>query len=98
MRVPDTLLDAVKEEQNRAREVGRGARGGSASGNRGGVLLDLSSPWITADMFVWFQVGGHHPEVRSLSLVMFLCVRLMVRSGRGRGGPLRGGRGRGRGI
>ncbi|KAF8236076.1 Sm-like ribonucleoprotein [Tricholoma matsutake] len=36
LRVPDTLLDAVKEEQNRAREAGRGARGGNVSGNRGG--------------------------------------------------------------
>ncbi|KAF7362350.1 U6 snRNA-associated Sm-like protein LSm4 [Mycena venus] len=27
LRVPDTLLDAVKEEQNRARDAGRGARG-----------------------------------------------------------------------
>jgi len=36
LRVPDTLLDAVKEEQNRAREAGRGARGGNVSGGRGG--------------------------------------------------------------
>jgi len=27
LRVPDTLLDAVKEEQNRARDVGRSSRG-----------------------------------------------------------------------
>jgi len=43
LRVPDTLLDAVKEEQNRAREAGRGARGGNVSGNRGGSFLPLSS-------------------------------------------------------
>jgi hypothetical protein len=30
--VPDTLLDVVKEEQNRARDVGRNARGGHAGG------------------------------------------------------------------
>jgi len=37
LRVPDTLLDAVKEEQNRARDAGRGARGAYVSGgNRGG--------------------------------------------------------------
>ncbi|KAI0732488.1 hypothetical protein C8Q72DRAFT_774172, partial [Fomitopsis betulina] len=38
LRVPDTLLDAVKEEQNRAREAGRSARGAhvSGAGNRGG--------------------------------------------------------------
>ena len=35
LRVPDTLLDAVKDEQARAREANRGARGGHASGPRG---------------------------------------------------------------
>ena len=36
--MPDTLLDAVKEEQTRAREAGKSARGTHASGpgNRGG--------------------------------------------------------------
>ncbi|KAG6920128.1 hypothetical protein DXG01_004894 [Tephrocybe rancida] len=36
LRVPDTLLDAVKDEQNRARDAGRGARGAHVSGTRGG--------------------------------------------------------------
>ncbi|KNZ81222.1 U6 snRNA-associated Sm-like protein LSm4, partial [Termitomyces sp. J132] len=38
LRVPDTLLDAVKEEQNRARDAGRNARGrgAPARGGRGG--------------------------------------------------------------
>ncbi|KAL0579638.1 asparagine--tRNA ligase [Marasmius crinis-equi] len=54
LRIPDTLLDTVKEEQNRAREAGRNSRGGGQP-NRGG--------------------------------------------GRGgRGAPMRGGRGRGRGV
>ncbi|KAG7091201.1 RNA processing protein [Marasmius oreades] len=35
LRIPDTLLDAVKEEQSRAREAGRNARGGGPQ-NRGG--------------------------------------------------------------
>ncbi|KAJ8076662.1 RNA processing protein [Marasmius tenuissimus] len=35
LRIPDTLLDTVKEEQNRAREAGRSARGGGQP-NRGG--------------------------------------------------------------
>ncbi|TEB14265.1 Sm-like ribonucleo protein [Coprinellus micaceus] len=35
LRVPDQLLDAVKEEQNRAREAGRNARGGHGPGGRG---------------------------------------------------------------
>ncbi|KAF9268501.1 Sm-like ribonucleoprotein [Marasmius fiardii PR-910] len=34
LRIPDTLLDSVKEEQNRAREAGRTSRGGPQ--NRGG--------------------------------------------------------------
>ncbi|KZP13744.1 hypothetical protein FIBSPDRAFT_869018 [Athelia psychrophila] len=39
LRVPDTLLDTVKEEQARARESGRGGRGGS--GPRGKQPADL---------------------------------------------------------
>ncbi|KIM82508.1 hypothetical protein PILCRDRAFT_464490 [Piloderma croceum F 1598] len=35
LRVPDTLLDTVKDEQARARESGRGGRGGHAGGPRG---------------------------------------------------------------
>ncbi|KAG2358087.1 hypothetical protein BDR07DRAFT_1295920, partial [Suillus spraguei] len=36
LRVPDTLLDTVKEEQTRAREAGRSARG-TGPGMRGGT-------------------------------------------------------------
>ncbi|KAI5123830.1 hypothetical protein M0805_009122 [Coniferiporia weirii] len=36
LRVPETLLDKVKEDQDRAREVGRGARGGGGGGGMGG--------------------------------------------------------------
>ncbi|KAI0316578.1 hypothetical protein OF83DRAFT_1126082 [Amylostereum chailletii] len=35
LRVPDQLLDAVKDEQVRAREAGKGMRGGMAAGGRG---------------------------------------------------------------
>lgn len=35
LRVPDMLLDVVKEEQTRAREAGKSARGGSHSGGVG---------------------------------------------------------------
>ncbi|KAI0067613.1 Sm-like ribonucleoprotein [Artomyces pyxidatus] len=35
LRVPDTLLDAVKEEQTRAREAGKSARGSHISGAGG---------------------------------------------------------------
>ncbi|KAF9463565.1 hypothetical protein BDZ94DRAFT_1217957 [Collybia nuda] len=37
LRVPDTLLDAVKDEQNRARDIGRGTRGAHNVGGRGGA-------------------------------------------------------------
>ncbi|KAF8489682.1 hypothetical protein JB92DRAFT_3085239 [Gautieria morchelliformis] len=58
LRVPDALLDDVKEEQNRAREASRGARG-----------------------------AGAGPRGRGIG-----------QRGRGaRGGPMRGGRGGGRG-
>jgi len=36
LRIPDTLLDAVKDEQNRAREAGRSARGAHVSGGSRG--------------------------------------------------------------
>ena len=50
LRVPDTLLDAVKEEQNRAREAGRSARG-SHVGGPGGRGLFVFVPFIIgADM------------------------------------------------
>ncbi|KDQ12027.1 hypothetical protein BOTBODRAFT_34888 [Botryobasidium botryosum FD-172 SS1] len=35
LRVPDVLLDTVKEEQLRARDASRGARGGAPRGGRG---------------------------------------------------------------
>ncbi|KAF8806692.1 Sm-like ribonucleoprotein, partial [Phlegmacium glaucopus] len=59
LRVPDTLLDVVKEEQNRARDVGRSSRGTHTGGK-----VSLSPSYSQS---------------------------------RGRGGPIRGARGRGRG-
>jgi hypothetical protein len=44
LQVPDTLLDAVKEEQNRAREAGRSARGAHVSGTRGTPAFALLTP------------------------------------------------------
>lgn len=41
LRVPDTLLDSVKEEQARARESGRG-RGGHSNNPRGALFLFFS--------------------------------------------------------
>ncbi|KAG2043866.1 hypothetical protein BDR03DRAFT_1047071 [Suillus americanus] len=61
LRVPDTLLDTVKEEQTRAREAGRGARGGGGAGMRGGASELISLP---------FQVRhtDHDPLARSCPL------------------------------
>ncbi|KEP55615.1 putative U6 snRNA-associated-like-Sm protein LSm4 [Rhizoctonia solani 123E] len=44
LRVPDALLDSVKEEQLRARDANRG-RGGAPGGNRGMFLSHML--WIT---------------------------------------------------
>jgi len=38
LRVPDQLLDVVKEEQTRARESARGGRGGGGGGRGGGRM------------------------------------------------------------
>ena len=62
LRVPDVLLDTVKEEQNRARDVGRNSRGGHIGG-----LLDLSFLFFIADSDLVVQ-GEEVPEVQSLYL------------------------------
>ena len=36
LRIPDKLLDEVKEEQSRTRDSNKGARGGAGGGTRGG--------------------------------------------------------------
>ncbi|KZT21104.1 Sm-like ribonucleo protein [Neolentinus lepideus HHB14362 ss-1] len=49
LRVPDTLLDAVKEEQNKAREAGRSARGSHVSGSGGrGMCCHYALPCMFA--------------------------------------------------
>ncbi|KAH9922582.1 hypothetical protein B0H21DRAFT_815106 [Amylocystis lapponica] len=64
LRVPDTLLDAVKEEQNRAREAGRSARGAhvSGAGNRGacssgGAVFSLTWHVVCQDVGCRKEVG-----------------------------------------
>ena len=69
--MPDTLLDAVKEEQNRAREAGRSARGAhvSGAGNRGESycvethFLDLKLMTCFAIQAVVFRNEGAVPYV-----------------------------------
>lgn len=57
LRVPDTLLDAVKEEQTRAREAGRSARG-AGPGPRGTYAFLCSRSCMTS-------LDQHHAMIRS---------------------------------
>lgn len=78
LRVPDALLDVVKEEQNKVREAARGARGGGGSsrGGRGGapnargVLQCLGQPiiFVTFPLQVVDEAGvAEVEEVRSVA-------------------------------
>ena len=49
LRVPDVLLDTVKQEQLRAREAGRSHRGGAGPGGRGKCVITLLS-WARSFM------------------------------------------------
>ena len=50
LRVPDNLLDIVKDEQNRARDANRNSRGGHNGGEGGNIYIykadctDLTAP------------------------------------------------------
>jgi U6 snRNA-associated Sm-like protein LSm4 len=79
IRVPDKLLDEVKEEQNKARESNRGARGvpGGGRGGRGAPTRGMSSDLIREFNLTRVSTGG----------------RGIARGGSTRGGPR--GRGRG---
>ncbi|KAF9055537.1 Sm-like ribonucleoprotein, partial [Hymenopellis radicata] len=44
IRIPENLLDVVKDEQNRAREVGRSNARGAHVGNRGVLLTGRGAP------------------------------------------------------
>ena len=81
--MPDTLLDAVKEEQNRAREAGRSARGAhvSGAGPRGRGAPPRGQYSLFAPTWAIDQ-----------------CIHVGRGMVRGTGGPIRGGRGRGRGM
>ncbi|KAF8917902.1 hypothetical protein CPB85DRAFT_1408703 [Mucidula mucida] len=51
IRIPENLLDVVKDEQNRAREVGRSNARGAHVGNRGGLYLH-QTPYRDTDSIV----------------------------------------------
>ncbi|SJL07604.1 related to U6 snRNA-associated Sm-like protein LSm4 [Armillaria ostoyae] len=78
IRIPENLLDVVKDEQNRAREAGRSNSRGGHVGGRGGRGAPVRGTVIP------------------LCDILPLLTRLSL--GRGRGAPMRGGRGRGRGM
>jgi U6 snRNA-associated Sm-like protein LSm4 len=61
LRVPDTLLDAVKEEQARAREAGRSARGAGPGPGRGTSSL-FSSRSLIVTLRGVFSIHPSHPR------------------------------------
>ncbi|KAJ3527354.1 hypothetical protein NM688_g8140 [Phlebia brevispora] len=82
IRVPDTLLDAVKEEQNRAREAGRRDRGGHTGGpGRGGksavAVIAVEAP-CAADLYEEQEVEeGVFKSYHGLSLY-FVVHRIIL--------------------
>ena len=62
--MPDALLDAVKEEQTRAREAGKSARGGPHAGGagRGASHSHLWPCSLIEDLLLQVAVE-HHNEV-----------------------------------
>jgi len=98
LRIPDTLLDAVKEEQTKAREAGRSARGAHVSGvGARGMLLRLSNGFGNSLRMV-SQVEEVHSDVCPSPLSLCdsnILKQTLARPSRG--GPTRG-RGRGRGA
>lgn len=88
LRVPDTLLDTVKEEQTRAREAGRSARGGG-SGMRGGAfeLISLQCQVRHTDHDRLFACV-HYPCTTRRFHGISLCY---CNFHTGRGAPSRGG-------
>lgn len=57
LRVPEVLLDEVKEEQAKAREAGRGARGGAGGGGVGGPGGRGGRGGMTRGMSEWMDVS-----------------------------------------
>jgi hypothetical protein len=94
LRVPETLLDVVKEDQNRARDANRNSRGGHTSGGEDTNVYRRKSKLTDAIVSVKvvvlreeasLGVGVSNPSTHSYT-------------GRGGRGLARGGRGRGRGA
>ena len=97
--MPDQLLDVVKEEQNRQREQSRNMRGGHAGPGRG-TRHRSNSLCQTSER----SLGRGGMQARGgAHLVVFCTLTSYTHSMLGRGGPrggppMRGGRGRGRGM
>ena len=64
LRVPDNLLDIVKDEQNRARDANRNSRGGHNGGECRNIYIYRKSD--STDLAVPMQVG---PPEASLGVV-----------------------------
>ena len=71
LRVPDMLLDVVKEEQTRAREAGKSARGGAHTGGIGGRGAEHVLPlrFYSLITLPLLQVAAVHREVSLLRFI-----------------------------
>lgn len=101
--MPDALLDVVKEEQTRAREAGKSARGGPHTGGVGRGVLHVYRPCNYALIGLSGRSGAPQRGLPFFPLLLFVVTHSHIPSfstGRGgaRGGPPRGGRARGRGM
>ncbi|KAF9647718.1 Sm-like ribonucleoprotein [Thelephora ganbajun] len=79
LRIPDTLLDAVKEEQTRAREAGRSARGAHVSGVGARVVPQVGEV-LRNDLAVDHHVvvpteDVAEEEVHNGTILFFSCRR-----------------------
>jgi hypothetical protein len=73
LRVPDALLDVVKEEQTRAREAGKSSRGGTHTGGagRGASCPHILCPFcsLIGNLLLQVAVERHNEVWLSLCLV-----------------------------
>ena len=93
LRVPDTLLDAVKEEQARAREANRSSRG-TGAGPRGGACFPPAPPlsWLlcVSNCHTAFVHACCYPRRRTAATGYSAFSSSGILLSTGRGAPPRG--------
>lgn len=81
LRIPETLLDIVKEDQHRARELGRsarGVRGGRGAPQRGLLFNCLYSNMAHADVQAVVDVDKHYGVAEVVEGVFETIVSKLV--------------------